>query len=137
MRLRRKGTPMLFAKHITALHDSPVSLEGLCRQQYKHGVGCAEAARRSDSAVEIKELAGIMAASRLRAREGASARLRKALRLPLTLGLARRLMLEVARALEATAPEWDFLSPLYRFVIGLYFTAGVRDGWARFAPDRH
>ena len=52
MRLRRRGIPVLLAKRISALHDSPISLSALCRQQYKHGVGCAEAARRSEAALE-------------------------------------------------------------------------------------
>ena len=133
MRLRRKRIPMLFARSITALHDSPVSLAAVCRQQYKHGVGCAEAAQRSEAALELQELAAIIAASWIVPGESAAARLRKVVRLPLTVGPLRGLMLGLARTIEAAAPEWHIFGPLYRFAIGLYFTAGVRDGRLRFA----
>ena len=78
----------------------------------------------------------MIAASWIVAGERSDVRLRKVLRLPLTLGPLRGLVLGLARTIEAIAPEWDLVSPLYRFVIGLYFTAGVRDGCVRFAAHQ-
>jgi glycosyltransferase involved in cell wall biosynthesis len=132
MRLRRQGMPVFFARHISALHDSPVSLLALCRQQYKHGVGCAEAARLTEAELELRELATVMRASRLNREDPLMPRVRKMLRLPLTSGIPRAALLSLARTVERLAPGADAFGLLYRFAIGLHFTAGVRDGWKRF-----
>ena len=111
-------------------------LSALCRQQYKHGVGCAEAGRLTDAASELDELARVLRASRFSRQDGLALRLRKTIRLPLTLRAPRALLLAFARAIEGLGADSDFFSPVYRFVIGLHFTAGVRDGWMSASHPR-
>ena len=41
LRLRDRGIPIFLATRIVALHHRAVDLESMCRQAYKHSVGCA------------------------------------------------------------------------------------------------
>jgi GT2 family glycosyltransferase len=60
LRLRKQGIPIFLATKIVALHDHPVELGGLCRQQYKHAMGCAEAAVKYPATLELSDLAKVI-----------------------------------------------------------------------------
>src|SRR6185436_11068499 len=62
-RLRGRQIPILLAPHIVALHDQPVELRSYCRQQYKHGLGCAEVAVKTPTTLGLRELAEIITAN--------------------------------------------------------------------------
>ena len=62
-RLRRRQIPILFVKDLVALHDASTALPDVCRQQYKHGLGCGEVARRCPETLELSQLAGIVGAT--------------------------------------------------------------------------
>jgi hypothetical protein len=129
LRLRRRGIPVLFAEGIVAAHDTSAALADACRQQYKHGLGCGEAARRCPETLEIDELAQIVRASQS-TRAGLK---RLAISHPI-----RALVLNAARLTERLGPQFAALTPLYRLAISAHFLAGVRDGLERFsaAPPR-
>ena len=133
LRLRRRSIPTFFAECIVALHDSPVALVDVCRQQYKHGVGCGEAARCCPETLELEQLARIVSASREEPSDTLSAAGRKKLKALAASRAFRSAVLHVAELVERFAPQAEAFEPLYRLAIALHFTAGVRDGLDRWA----
>ena len=53
-RLRELGIPVLLATQIVAMHDHPVTLDSMCRQTFKHAMGCAEAAVKCPATHGVK-----------------------------------------------------------------------------------
>jgi hypothetical protein len=129
MRLRRRKIPIFFAERIVAGHDTSAALIDVCRQQYKHGVGCGEAARRCPETLEIEELARIVSASQGAGVNRGLATLRRLA----ASSSSRTLVLAFARVAERLGPRVAAFIPLYRFAISVHFLAGVRDGLERFA----
>jgi hypothetical protein len=128
LRLRRRGIPILFAEQLVAGNDTSLVLADICRQQYKHGMGCGEAVRRCPETMEIDELAQIVSRSRGQNMNRGWSTLR---------GLAtnssvRLLVLELASLAEKVGPQIGAFTPLYRLAISIHFVAGVRDGLERF-----
>jgi glycosyltransferase involved in cell wall biosynthesis len=132
-RLLRRGTPILLADGIVAQHDSPTGIADLCRQQYKHGMGCGEAARRCPETLQLEQLARIITASTVGPSDSLSERRRKRLKGVAASGVARGSVLRCAKVLERVAPQADALGVIYRMAIALHFHAGVREGLSRFA----
>jgi hypothetical protein len=132
-RLHQRGIPILVASAILATHDQVVDIESYCRQQYKHGVGCGEAAAKRPELLEMTELARIIEATGpARAGESrfARGRMRKALA---TLPWARASLLRVAQSLEGIPAPAATQFAAYRAAISAHFVAGVREGLSRFA----
>jgi glycosyltransferase involved in cell wall biosynthesis len=127
LRLRRRGIPIFFARRIVAGHDTSALLADVCRQQYKHGLGCGEAVRRCPDTLQIEELAAIVRSSE--AESGASLSLKRFATSP----PVRSLILEIARLVERLAPQVVAFTPLYRLAISAHFIAGVRAGLERFS----
>jgi GT2 family glycosyltransferase len=128
-RLRERGIPVLAARRIVALHDQPLDIASYCRQQYKHGLGCGEAAAKRPELLALGDLARIVAAARGERPFGGRLVKTIASRPPSRAGV-----LGLARALERMAAPARLRSAAYRAAIGAHFVAGVRDGLARFAP---
>ncbi len=138
-RLRERRIPILLATRIVAWHDHHVTLEGFCRQQYKHALGCAEVAMKYPATQSLLSLGNVIRTNR------PCGSFREPLTL-LTFGLKRLLALRVIRATildavglaEQSRHLQVFLAPLYRMVVGLNFFAGVNDGvrkYARSVPE--
>ncbi|HEU0104625.1 MAG TPA: glycosyltransferase family 2 protein [Vicinamibacteria bacterium] len=126
LRLRHRGISVLSAPGIVAEHDQPVDIGSYCRQQYKHGVGCGEAASRRPELLELGELARIIEATRSRGvAKGLLAR-----------RPARELLTSLARALERFPVPSRLRVAAYRAAVTAHFVAGVRDGCARFSARR-
>lgn len=132
LRLRKRGIPVFRADNISARHDSSSALADVCGQQYKHGVGCGEAARRCPETLDLEPLARIIRMSQPQASDDTATALLKKLRAPACSTPARRIVLRAARVAETLAPDARALSPLYRLAIAQHFIAGVRDGLERF-----
>lgn len=130
-RLRRRGIPILFAQKIVAVHDSPLAILDVCRQQYKHGLGCAEAACRCPETLELQELAVIVAANDP-SFCGNPVPISSRLKSLVAGARARAAIVRAALLAERYTPQWDGLRPLYRLAIAAHFSAGVRDGLRRF-----
>jgi hypothetical protein len=133
-RLRRLGIPILRVDGLHAEHDAPSGLEEVCRQQYKHGLGCGEAAQKCPETLELEELAQIVGASQLHAADRPALFPLKAAKILASTAAARTLLLETARIAEQLRPHAEWPSPLYRWAIASHFIGGVRDGLRRFAP---
>lgn len=136
-RLRGRGTPLLFAPHIVALHDQPVNLQTLSLQNYKYGVGLAEAL------VKCPELSGMAELDRIRRTNGPIARgepvslfLKKALRAPLGAAGTRGKVVAFATRFERLVPESILRRVLYPLVLSSHFQAGFRHGLVEFAGKR-
>jgi len=134
MRLRRRGIPILLAGGIVAYHDSPTGILGVCRQQYKHGLGCGEVAIRCPETGELEELARIRNGNWLLPADNWMTRLSKVMRMLAAGRLIRLPILTAARIAERIAPQWDDLAHLYRWAIALHFIAGLHDAVTRFTP---
>lgn len=124
-RLRQRGTPILLASTIVALHDQAVEITGYCRQQYKHGLGCGEAAAKRPDVLGLPELARVIEAS------GA----RSALKALVSRPGVRAALLAVARAQERLPLPAALRAAAYRAAISAHFVAGVRDGLSRFGAQ--
>jgi hypothetical protein len=131
-RLRARRIPILMAADIVAQHDQPVDVTSYCRQQYKHGIGCGEAAAKRPELLQLRELADVIDASRPGAatKRGSGGGLAKAL---LTRPPARAALLHLARALEHFPVPYRLRFAAYRAAVAAHFVAGVRDGLARFS----
>ena len=64
-RLARQGIPAINATQIEAIHDQRHGISDVCDQQYKHGMGCAEAVCKLPEMLIMNELATIEAANGL------------------------------------------------------------------------
>jgi glycosyltransferase involved in cell wall biosynthesis len=135
-RLHQRGIPILLALRIVALHDNPFALDSLCRQQYKHALGCAEVAVKYPETRTIKSLDNI-----INQNGGSSsadkmpAAVKKAVRRCLAVKPARASLLNLVKVLEQVVPRETLLAPFYRATIGAYFYAGVRDGLRRYSTQ--
>lgn len=136
MRLRQEGIAILLATRIVALHDHPLNIASLCRQQYKHAVGCAEAAIKYPSTRGINSLDNIIAVNGLHAPTGSlTQRLKWAAKRSFSARFSRAFLLSLAQIIERLAAQDRLLAPVYRAVMGMHFFAGVRDGLRRFGSQ--
>jgi len=132
LQLRRRHIPILVATHLSALHDSPTTIHAVCRQQYKHGLGCGEAAQRCPESLELEELARIVASNSPPHASSPGRLAHAALKALATSRAGRTLTLSLARWIEMLAPQSDVFNPLYRLALASHFGGGVRDGLRRF-----
>jgi len=129
-RLRRRGTPILLVPSMRALHDQAVEIASYCRQQYKHGLGCGEAAAKQPDLLGLPELARVIEANR--AAVDSPRRLRSGLKSFAARPAARAALLSLARAQEHLPVPRRLRDAAYRAAISAHFVAGVREGLARF-----
>jgi glycosyltransferase involved in cell wall biosynthesis len=136
LRLQKRDIAIFLATRIVALHDHPIAIDSLCRQQYKHAVGCAEAAVKYPATRAIKELDNIINLNRGSARlDSRPAALKLTLKRCVALRPMRTMLLNTAKLLERVTPRDAWLAPFYRATIGAYFYAGVRDGFHRYSTS--
>ncbi len=126
-RLRREGIPMVFASRIVALHHQSLDIRAVCQHQYKHGLGCAEAACRCPDTLALPELRRIIERTELPAKtlKGFAKRAGSGV-------AARRILLSTAGFLERLPASSLLLEHIYRAAIGAHFVGGVRDGLRLF-----
>ena len=129
-RLRQRGTPILLVPALRALHDQAVEIAGYCRQQYKHGLGCGEAAAKQPELLGLPELARVIEANRTDG--GSRGGFRSGLKSVAARPAVRSALLALARAQEHLPLPRSLRDAAYRAAIAAHFVAGVRDGLARF-----
>jgi len=133
-RLRDRGIPVLSAKRIEALHDHPVTLDSMCRQSFKHAMGCAEAAVKCPSTRALQAVRDIMAANGPITRQDRPIIIcKKAAKWLLASAPCIAALRRVVERIERVAPRSPLLSPGYRMVMGLHFFTGVRVGIRKFS----
>jgi hypothetical protein len=136
LRLRGRGIAIWLATRIVAMHDHPIAIDSLCRQQYKHAVGCAEAAMKYPATRTIKDLDAIINTNGGAAViDSVHAAFKHATKRCLALRPARVMLLRIVKLLERMMPRDAWLTPFYRATIGAYFYAGVRDGLQRYSAN--
>jgi hypothetical protein len=135
-RLRAMGIPIYMAPHIVARHDSPVAIESLCSQQYKHAIGCAEVVAKYPSTLELADLNRVIQVNGDGKGSGRGAKFKRALKKSLSGNRARQALLRTVCALETHDASYHILAPLYRASLGLHFFAGVNDGIRRFGSPQ-
>jgi hypothetical protein len=131
-RLRALGIPIYMATHIVAKARFPVAIESLCRQQYKHAIGCSEVAAKYPATLELADLNRVIEVNADGKSHGAAARVKRTLKKSLSGVRARQALLRAVCALERREASYQILAPLYRASLGLHFFAGVNDGMRRF-----
>ena len=136
LRLRERGIPILQATRIVALHNHPMVLESICRQQYKHAIGCAEAAVKYPATLG---LGGLEQVIRVNSGSGREASTVEMLKRPIKRALATRrtrgAILRAVRIFERHFSPYSLLTFLYRTVIALHFFAGVREGFQIYSAN--
>jgi hypothetical protein len=126
-RLAALGIAAFRANHIVATHHARLELGWVCRQQYGHGRGCAEAVARAPETLNLPELRRII--QRVQSARRAP---RSLFRRPALSPAGRKALLAVARAAGATGLTRPLAPALYRLAIAAHFVAGVRDGLCEF-----
>jgi hypothetical protein len=137
LRLRDRGIPILLATRIEAVHDQATRLADICRQAYKHSMGCAEAAVKYPRTVELQGLGEVIRANRpLAWADPAGWEFGKVVKALLSAGPARRALARVIAAVERVTPSRRLLWPLYRAALSAHMMKGVRDGLAAYSGQR-
>jgi glycosyltransferase involved in cell wall biosynthesis len=134
LRLQERGIPILLATRVIAMHNHPVVIDSICRQQFKHAAGYAEVAVKSLGALSLPQVRDAIANNQPVTRSDSFGRiLRKGAKSILAAERTRTVFLRFVELIERAAPEDRLLAPLYNLVVSLYFFAGVRDGLRRYS----
>ena len=134
-RLRTAGIPIIFAPEIVGLHHQPVELSALCNQQYKYGVGLAEAAAKCGDLQGMPELQALLETNDgLRAFDPPLVAARKIVKALVGHKAARLWAARGVRLLEALSGETR-LQSAYRTVLGASFYAGFKEGRRLYPPS--
>ncbi len=139
-RLQERRIKIFLANRIVALHDHPVTLESICRQEYKHALGCGEVAAKCPQTLQLRALRKIIEVNGPALSDSSAlTRLKKAFKAMMSAKVLRNTLLSIVRITERLAPRYLLLAPLYKTIIGLHFFAGVRDGLRTYLPvaDTH
>lgn len=138
-RLAAEGVSIYYAPSLDALHTQPTTIEGKCIQDYKYGLGIAEAYSRLRDKVPAEQFAYTLEVNGpIRSADPATLKLSKILKSFLALKGMRKVLLALVRFAEVALPRSDrFLFALYRKLIGIHYFAGIRDGLRRFKPHKN
>lgn len=132
-RLRCRGIPILYAPRITAIHNDSVDLKGMCRRNYKYGIGVAEAVCTYPELRDFPPVQEIIYQNRLSLRRD-SARIvaKRSLKRCLSTAPMRAILRSALAPAERVAPMRQLLAPMYKTMLGTAFFRGFRDGLRRF-----
>lgn len=134
-RLRARGVPMLLAPRLVAVHDQPATLDALCRQQYKYGIGCAETWQKCPEARAMPQLRTIMGRSGPAARADLTLpALRRRLKGAAAVRPMRSALLAAADRLQGVLSDGRLLYAAFSLAIGAHFAGGIREGLRRYRP---
>jgi glycosyltransferase involved in cell wall biosynthesis len=135
-RLRQLGIPALIAAQITAIHDQRFDISDVCEQQYKHGVGCAEAVYKVPGTLIMDELAKIAAANGpILPHDPLSTKSKKMAKALMATPAVRTCLVLLCRLTDRLVPSYRLNAKLLLLVIGMFFFAGYRQGLRRFSPS--
>jgi glycosyltransferase involved in cell wall biosynthesis len=135
-RLAQQGIRAIKATHIEAIHDQSTGILDFCYQQYKHGMGCAEAVCKLKPALIIDELATIAAANGpVLACEPLITRWKKRAKAVMASPWARASLIWLCRLSGRLVPSDRLNVRLSWHVIGIFFFSGYREGLRRFGPS--
>lgn len=133
-RLRQRGIAIFSAAEISAVNDQPSGIPYLCEQQYKHGLGCAEAAKKLPGRLIIDELSKIAAANGpILPQDPLKTKCKKIAKMLAAIPAVRRSLLLLCRVTGRVIPIDRLNTKLLFLVIGAFFFAGYQEGLRRFA----
>jgi len=128
-RLSTTGVPIILAPGIVAIHFQPVEVSALCAQQYKYGVGLAEAAAKCAELKGMPELQHILSRNQaLRSTDSPATAARKILKAFLGGRRTRRWAERSVRVIERASGRGVLLEASYRALLGASFYVGLQEG---------
>jgi len=132
-RLGQLGIPKINATQIKAIHDQGFRTLDVCDQQYKHGMGCAEAVSRLPGMLIMNELAIIATANGpVLPDDPLAIKYRKILKGLVATLWGRHTLRLLCELTSQMVPSRRMNVKLLSFVIGVFFFAGYRAGLRRF-----
>ena len=135
-RLGRRGILAVNATQIKAIHDQRFRIPDVCDQQYKHGMGCAEAVSKLPSTLIMHELARIAAANGpVLPHDPLATKCKKMAKALVANSLVRRTLVLLCEVTGRVVPSYRVNRKLLLSVIGVFFFAGYREGLGRFGPS--
>jgi len=135
-RLRQQGITALNATQINAIHDQQFEVSDVCEQQYKHGMGCAEAAHKLPGTLIMEQLSTIAAANGpVLSNDPLGTKFKKMAKALMAIAPVRTRLVSLCRLAGRVVPSDRVNAGLLRFVIGVFFFAGYREGLGRFGPS--
>jgi GT2 family glycosyltransferase len=124
-RLRERGIPIIFAMNGVATHLQPIDIVTVCRQQYKHGRGWAEALAKHPHVGNLPELLPLTTSS-----HGIAGTIRgRVASTPIIRNCALCSYL-IAKRCKVPRP---LLRELYSIAVSCWYIAGLRAGFLRYA----
>lgn len=127
-RFHKLGIPIFRAAHICAIHNHHLKLDWLVEQQYKYGMGTAEAFAKYADITSLESFAELKRKMDGLGKTGA----KNLVKVALASGFGRKLLLFYARKTEKL-----FQNRNRNFIFGMlasaYFWAGYREGLKRFS----
>jgi hypothetical protein len=128
-RLRSEGIPILFAPGIVGSHRQPVELSSMCAQQYKYGVGLAEAAAKCGNLDGMDELQAILRANKpLQQGDSFRESARNLVKIVLGAPELRPWTRRAVFLLEKVIQRGPILDLTYRAMLGASFYVGLQNG---------
>jgi glycosyltransferase involved in cell wall biosynthesis len=126
-RFHQLGIPIFQAQHISAIHNHHLELDWLAGQQYKYGMGTAEAFVKYPQITDLEvfaELKNKLESIRIQ-------NLKSGLKSALASKVGRRILLRLASVVQSISPSGnhDFL---FGLLASSYYWAGYREGTKRF-----
>jgi len=135
-RLRQHGTLVIYATQIEAIHDQRFGISDICDQQYKHGMGCAEAVCKLPPKLIMDELAKIAAANGpVLMQDSVATKCKKMAKALLAIPPVRWSLVSFCRLTGRIVPSCRLNTKPLWLLIGVYFFAGYREGLQRFGPS--
>jgi glycosyltransferase involved in cell wall biosynthesis len=133
-RLAQQGILAINAAQIEAIHDQRFGISDVSDQQYKHGMGCAEAVCKLPDTLVTDELRKTAAANGpVHPHDPLATKCKKMAKALMAIPLVRQSLVLLCRLTGRVMPGYGMNVKLSRLVIGVFFFAGYREGVRRFA----
>lgn len=134
-RLVETDIPIYVGLDMQAWHTQPTNIESKCKQEYKYGMGLAEVRYKYPATLKLESFAHLFYGnSHIRSEDTFSRKCIKMVKMLISPFKAP--ILKFVKITESLTDSDSLLFPLYRFLIGIYLFAGVRDGIRQFGPHQ-
>jgi glycosyltransferase involved in cell wall biosynthesis len=129
-RFHRMGIPIFRAAHICAVHNHHLELKWLVEQQYKYGMGTAEAFAKYSEITDLESFAELKKKMDGLGKTGA----KNLAKLALASGAGRKFLLFYAQKTEKLFRNKN-RNVLFGMLASAYYWAGYREGLKRFSKN--
>lgn len=132
-RLAHQAIPIYFNPSIKGLHLQPTTIEDKCKQEFKYGIGAAEAAIKIPYSLDHPNLENIYYEnSGIKTTDPFKLKFKKSVKGLMAKKWNRNFLLKFVNGLEMITPFDLLLFPFYRLLAGIFVFAGVREGLKKF-----